>query len=62
VALSFPVLLANLGGAGSFWLFAVLGIVAWFFVYFRVPETKGKTLEEIEADFRGVQVATGRVR
>jgi sugar porter (SP) family MFS transporter len=62
VALTFPVLLATLGGAGSFWLFAVMGIVAWFFVYFRVPETKGKTLEEIEAEFRGVRVATSRVR
>jgi sugar porter (SP) family MFS transporter len=61
VALTFPVLLATLGGAGSFWLFAALGIVAWFFVYFRVPETKGRTLEEIEADFRGVQVAGSRV-
>ncbi|MDQ3943340.1 MAG: sugar porter family MFS transporter [Actinomycetota bacterium] len=62
VALTFPVLLATLGGAGSFWLFAALGIVAWFFVYFRVPETKGRTLEEIEAEFRGVQVAPSRVR
>ena len=62
VALTFPVLLATLGGAGSFWLFAALGIVAWFFVYFMVPETKGKTLEEIEAEFRGVQVAPSRVR
>ena len=62
VALTFPVLLATFGGAGSFWLFAVLGIVAWFFVYFWVPETKGKTLEEIEAEFRGVQVTGSRVR
>jgi SP family galactose:H+ symporter-like MFS transporter len=62
VALTFPVLLATLGGAGSFWLFATLGIAAWFFVYFWVPETKGKTLEEIEADFRGVEVAGSRVR
>ncbi|HET7479493.1 MAG TPA: sugar porter family MFS transporter [Rubrobacteraceae bacterium] len=62
VALTFPVLLATFGGAGSFWLFAVLGIVAWFFVYFWVPETKGKTLEEIEAEFRGVRVASSRVR
>src|ERR671916_130200 len=54
VALTFPVLLATLGGAGSFWLFAALGVVAWFFVYFRVPETKGTTLEEIEAEVRGV--------
>lgn len=56
VALIFPVLLATFGGAGSFWLFAVLGIVAWIFVYFMVPETKGRTLEEIEADLRGTGV------
>ena len=61
VALTFPVLLAALGGAGAFWLFAVLGIVAWFFVWFLVPETKGRTLEEIEADMRGTMVAAGRV-
>jgi hypothetical protein len=41
-------------------LFAVLGIVAWIFVYLRVPETKGRTLEEIEASFRGTTVATSR--
>jgi sugar porter (SP) family MFS transporter len=62
VALMFPVLLATLGGAGSFWLFAVLGIVAWFFVYFWVPETKGRSLEEIEASFRGTTIASSRTR
>src|ERR671916_2160451 len=62
VALTFPVLLAALGGATLFWLFAVLGIVAWVFIYFRVPETKNRTLEEIEASFRGTSVSTGRVR
>jgi sugar porter (SP) family MFS transporter len=62
VALTFPVLLAALGGAGAFWLFAALGIVAWFFVYFRVPETKNRTLEEIEASFRGTTVGTSRVQ
>jgi SP family galactose:H+ symporter-like MFS transporter len=60
VALIFPVLLATFGGAGSFWLFAVLGIVAWIFVYFMVPETKGRTLEEIEADLRGTGVTASR--
>src|SRR3712207_903316 len=62
VALTFPVLLATLGGAGSFWLFAALGIVAWFFVYLRVPETKNRTLEEIEASFRGTTVEIGRAQ
>ena len=60
VALTFPVLLATLGGAGAFWLFAVLGIVAWLFVWFLVPETKGRSLEEIEADMRGTTVAASR--
>jgi sugar porter (SP) family MFS transporter len=62
VALTFPVLLAALGGATLFWLFAVLGIVAWVFIYFRVPETKNRSLEEIEASFRGTSVSTSRVR
>ena len=60
VALTFPVLLATFGGAGSFWLFAAIGIVAWIFVYFMVPETKGRTLEEIEADLRSTGVKASR--
>jgi hypothetical protein len=62
VALTCPILLTALGGAGAFWLFAVIGIVAWTFVYYRVPETKGRTLEEIEASFRGSTLASSRVR
>ena len=62
VALTFPVLLAALGGAGAFWLFAAIGVVAWLFVFFMVPETKGRSLEEIEADLRGAVVPASRVR
>jgi len=43
-------------------LFAVLGIVAWIFVYLRVPETEGRTLEEIEASFRGTTVSSSHAR
>jgi sugar porter (SP) family MFS transporter len=59
VALTFPVLLATFGGAGAFWLFAAIGVVAWLFVYFMVPETKGRSLEEIEAELRGTEVSAG---
>ncbi|MEN6292676.1 MAG: MFS transporter, partial [Methanobacterium sp.] len=37
---------------GTFWLYSIIGISAWVFVYFLVPETKGKSLEEIEMQLR----------
>jgi len=36
---------------GAFWLFAGVCLVGVAFVFFFVPETKGKSLEEIEAEF-----------
>jgi hypothetical protein len=33
----------------TFWLYGTLSIGAWLFVWFFVPETKGRSLEEIEA-------------
>ena len=44
----FPILLESLGSARVFWIFMVLSVVAFLFVWKMVPETKGKTLEEIE--------------
>jgi len=52
VALSFLTLTQVLGKAATFWLYALVSIGAWLFAYFLVPETKGKTLEEIEAHWR----------
>jgi sugar porter (SP) family MFS transporter len=37
-----------LGAAGPFWIFTGISVVSLVFVYFLLPETKGKTLEEIE--------------
>jgi sugar porter (SP) family MFS transporter len=48
VTLMFPTLRQTLGSGPTFWLFAVCGVIALVFVWRRVPETKGKTLEEIE--------------
>jgi MFS transporter, SP family, galactose:H+ symporter len=41
-----------MGKALTFWLYGLVSIGAWLFAFFLVPETKGKTLEEIEAHWR----------
>ncbi len=48
VSQTFPWLKDNLGPAGCFWLYASLCAPSILFVWFLVPETKGKTLEELE--------------
>jgi sugar porter (SP) family MFS transporter len=54
VTISFLTLLSAIGGTGVFALFAFLTLMAiWFFVR-RVPETKGRSLQAIEADLRGL--------
>jgi sugar porter (SP) family MFS transporter len=52
VAVSFLTLTHSLGKPATFWLFGGISIAAWLFAYYLVPETKGKTLEQIEAHFR----------
>ncbi len=52
VTFTFLTMLDIIGAAWSFWLFAVLAVAAWIFSFALVPETKGRTLEEIEASWR----------
>ncbi|MED4226889.1 MFS transporter, partial [Neobacillus cucumis] len=52
VSQSFPILLQAIGGANVFLIYAAMGVLAILFVKFFVVETKGRTLEQIEADFR----------
>jgi hypothetical protein len=52
VALSFLTLTQVLGKPATFYLYGVVSIAAWLFAFFLVPETKGRTLEEIEAHWR----------
>lgn len=43
-----PMLLDGLGGAYTFWMFAAINVICFIFVVKIVPETKNKSLEEIE--------------
>jgi len=52
VSVTFLSLVAVLGDAGTFWLYGVIAVAAWIFFYRLVPETNGKTLEQIEAYMR----------
>jgi len=47
---SFPVLNKNFGPAVTFWLYAAICVAGFAFIKLRLPETKGKTLEEIEKE------------
>ncbi|WP_409966132.1 Arabinose-proton symporter [Mycovorax composti] len=48
VSQTFPMLLESLGAAYTFWIYMILSAVAFLFVVKFIPETKGKSLEEIE--------------
>ncbi|WP_283771809.1 sugar porter family MFS transporter [Cellulophaga sp. 20_2_10] len=48
VQLLFPWELASLGNAGTFLLFGIFAVIGFVFIWLKVPETKGKSLEELE--------------
>ncbi len=48
VSITFLTLIDVVGRPGTFWLYAALGVLAFLFCWMLVPETKGKTLEQIE--------------
>ena len=58
VAQFFPMLTAVMPTQGVFLIFAVIGIGALFFVIKYLPETRGRSLEEIEAELRARTSAT----
>lgn len=51
VTYSFPLINQQLGLQGVFGLFAIVSVVAWVFVFLKVPETKGLPLEIISEFF-----------
>jgi sugar porter (SP) family MFS transporter len=49
---TFPPLIRALGPSGAFWLYGALCFSGFFFIWTCVPETRNKTLEELETHFR----------
>lgn len=45
---TFPSLNEAVGAAGAFWLYGAICVAGFLFIRARLPETKGKTLEELE--------------
>ena len=52
VALTFLTLIQATGRSLTFWIYGLVGVAAWLFTWFLVPETKGRSLEEIEAHWK----------
>ena len=48
VSQTFPMLLASIGSAFTFWIYMVTSVIAFVFIWNLVPETKGKSLEQIQ--------------
>ncbi len=46
----FPWMLNNLGGAYTFGFFGIFSLIAFIFILIYIPETKGKTLEQLEVE------------
>jgi sugar porter (SP) family MFS transporter len=47
---TFPILNEKLGTAGTFWIYSVICLFGLVFTVFTLPETKGKSLEQIEKE------------
>ena len=52
VSQTFPMLRSAIGEAITFWIYMVMSVLCCAFVWKLVPETKGKTLEEIAASWK----------
>ena len=50
LTLTFPFLKEGLGAHGAFWLYGAICVVGFVVILMKLPETKGKSLEDIERE------------
>lgn len=51
VTFTFPLMIAWINEPVTFWIYALIGLMGIIFTFWLVPETKGRTLEQIEAQW-----------
>ena len=61
VSFTFLQLVSTAGKGGAFFLYAGLGVLAVLFFAWKVPETRGRSLEEIETAFGSDEGSPGRL-
>jgi SP family sugar porter-like MFS transporter len=53
LTISFPFLNKEFGASGTFTLYATICVLGFFYILKKLPETKGKSLEQIERELTG---------
>jgi SP family arabinose:H+ symporter-like MFS transporter len=51
---TFPLLNNLLNASGTFWLYGIICVFGFWFILKKLPETKGKSLEELEHELTGI--------
>lgn len=62
VTASVKTIILSLGDAGTYWMFSIFCAASCAFVFFGLPETKGKTSEQIQAELLGEQSADSKAQ
>ncbi|XP_076248619.1 facilitated trehalose transporter Tret1 [Calliopsis andreniformis] len=53
VIMFYPIIVEDYGAHVSFWIFSAITLLGTIFVYIIVPETKGRTLQEVQEQLHG---------
>ena len=48
---TFPILNVTLNASGTFWLYGLICVMGFWYIMKKLPETKGRSLEQIEHEF-----------
>lgn len=60
ISITVLTLIQTITASGLFWVFAVFGVLGFTYLYRNLPETRGRTLEDIEQELRGRKPVTKR--